>query len=191
MSTDAEHEKNESLQCKNSGSDSHCRDDQSAGQSGASWSAARAHSRSALHNPWARQTLPHPLGRTNLIAYIRPGNDNIDALRQLQVIEGYCASHGYRLEKVFEDEDKPSVGLASALEALRGADGLIAVDLDRFVQHEGDKTRDLRPLIHEFFSLGSKHLITIKEGIDTGSPSGQASAIELINQPRDHGLDLP
>lgn len=143
-----------------------------------------------LSNPWPLRALPHPLGKGTLVAYIRYTNDPWDAGRQLGVIQNYCTEHGYRLERAFEDQGKPSFGLVRALEALSGADGLIAVDLDRFIQHEGDKTRDLRPLIHEFLTPGSKYLITIKEGVDTSSPTGQMSAIELINQPRDHGLDM-
>lgn len=159
-------------------------------KAGASWATARSHSRMALNDPLGRQTLPHPFCKTSLIAYLRSSEEAGDAEKQLETIEAYCAHHGFRLKNIFKDEGAPSVGLTRALDALNGADGLIAVDLDRFVEHEGDKTRDLRPFVHEFLSLGSKHLITIKEGIDTGSAGGQASAIEFINQPRDHGLKL-
>lgn len=138
-------------------------------------------------NPWAKRS---PLSNASLVAYIRYTDDPWEAGRQLEKIQDYCARHGYKLEKAFEDQGKPATGLARALEALDYADGLIAVDLDRFVQHEGDKTRDLRPLVHEFLSQGSKHLITIAEGINTGSPAGQMAAIDLINQPRNHGLNM-
>lgn len=154
------------------------------------WATARMHSRTSLNNPWGRQALPHPFCKTSLVAYVCTSGAPGEAERQLELIKSYCVNHGFRLQKVFADEGRASVGLARALEALGEADGLIAVDLDRFVQHEGDKTRDLRPLVHEFLSPGSKHLITIKEGIDTGSAAGQACALEIINQPRDHGLDL-
>lgn len=139
-------------------------------------------------NPWSRGPFPNRKG--NLIAYIRYTDDPWDAGRQLERLQEYCSRHDFKMEKAFEDQGKPGMGLARALEALEYADGLIAVDLDRFVQHEGDKTRDLRPLIHEFLSIGSKRLITIAEGIDTGSIGGQNAAIEMINQPRNHGLDL-
>jgi hypothetical protein len=155
-----------------------------------SWKVAKRSSQTALSNPWVRRSLRHPPGRGNLVGYIRYTSDPWDSGRQLERLQDYCARHGYRIEKAFEDQGKPSLGLARALEALDQADGIIAVDLDRFVEHEGDKTRDLRPLIHEFLCLGNKHLITIKEGIDTGSAAGQQAAIELINQPRNHGLDL-
>jgi hypothetical protein len=144
----------------------------------------------SLSNPWPLRALPHPLRKGTLVAYIRYMEDPWDAGRQLADIQNYCTQQGYRLERAFEDQGKPSFGLTRALQALSEADGLIAVDLDRFIQHEGDKTRDLRPLIHEFLKPGSKYLITIKEGVDTSSPTGQMSAIELINQPRDHGLDM-
>lgn len=163
-----------------------CQHEQMAGSS----KAACSHSRMALDNPWGRQALPHPFCKTSLIAYVRSSEEPGDAERQIEIIDAFCANHGFKLKNVFRDQGRPSVGLTRALEALNGADGLIAVDLDRFVEHEGDKTRDLRPLVHEFLSLGSKHLITIKEGIDTGSAGGQTPAIEIINQPRNHGLDL-
>src|SRR5262249_26268633 len=131
--------------------------------------------------PWPRRCsglIPH---REKVIGYIRYTDDPFDAGRQLELMQTYCASQGFRLVKVFEDAGAPSTGLSRALSALKEADALIAVDLDRFVEHEGDNLRDLRPFIHDFFEFNNKHLITIREGIDTGSPNGQMDILELMN----------
>jgi hypothetical protein len=42
--------------------------------------------------------------------------------------------------------------------------------------------RELRPFIHHFFCASQKHLVTIEEGLDSGSPGGQAAMLELVNQ---------
>lgn len=123
--------------------------------------------------------------RIGLIAYVRTISDESDCQRQLDIIEQYCSDHGYYVLRAFEDRGKPSFGLAEALEALPQADGLIAADLNCFVEHAGDRLRDLRPFIHHFFCHTNKHLIAVKEGMDTRMPVGQRSALELVNQVRE------
>jgi len=149
------------------------------------------HKDSLFGNPWVHQVPVHTRHKLNVIAYTRYTDDPWDAGRQLAAIQKYCSQHDYRLVKVFEEAGRPSGGLSRALEALQEADALIAFDLDRFVEHEGDRMRDLRPFIHDFFGLKNKRLITIQEGIDTGSPSGQMDAIGIINERRNHGLNMP
>jgi DNA invertase Pin-like site-specific DNA recombinase len=127
---------------------------------------------------------PMPKHRQKVVAYIRYTSNPLDAGRQLTCIKDYCADRGYQLLKVFKDSGKPSWGLSGALEALNEADALIAVDLDRFIEHEGDRIRDLRPFVHNFFGYRNKHLIVIKEGIDTGLPLGQMNSVELISNQR-------
>jgi DNA invertase Pin-like site-specific DNA recombinase len=116
---------------------------------------------------------------------VRVTDDELDAQKQLEVIQQYCFEHGYRIARAFKDKGKPSFGLAEALEALPQVDGLIAVDLNRFVEHQDDRLRDLRPFIHHFFCHTNKHLIAVEEGIDTRATARQRSAIEIINQVRD------
>jgi len=82
---------------------------------------------------------------------------------------------------VFSDVcDHPSFGFKAAIDALENADGLISVDLNQFASSHGDRVRELRPLIHHFFCLGGKHLITINDGVDTSTHAGQQNAMDSI-----------
>jgi hypothetical protein len=121
----------------------------------------------------------------SLVAYVRTNGSKLNRDEQMHLMQEYCLEHNYQIIKTFEDTGKPSFGLEEALETLGRVDGLIAVDIDRFVEHPRDRLRDLRPFVHHFFCHTNKHLITIREGIDTGSLSGQSSAVELITQPKD------
>lgn len=122
--------------------------------------------------------------KERLVAYVRAGEQAaIDA--KINIINSYCQNHSYQLSEIFADvSDHPSFGFKSALDALESADGLISIDLNQFVSNHGDRIRELRPLIHHFFCYGGKHLITIEDGIDTGTELGQQNAIELISQTR-------
>lgn len=142
----------------------------------------------ALRNPWSRKPLA-PSAKSvhivDLVGYTRSDLDGIGADEQLKRLQNFCSKHGYRIKKVFADIGKPSFGLQAALEALDDADGLIVFNLNRLVEHSKDRLRDLRPLIRCHFFDPAKHLITIEDGIDTSSPTGQASLIELINRSKD------
>jgi hypothetical protein len=140
--------------------------------------------------PWVRCCSGFVPRSGKVIAYIRYTDDPWDAGRQLDMIQNYCGRNGYHLVKAFEDAGKPGNGLSRALEALREADALIAVDMDRFMEHDADYLRDLRPFIHDFFGMSGKHLITIKEGIDTSSPNGQLDVIDFMSERRNHGLKM-
>ncbi len=139
----------------------------------------------ALSNPWLRNKLRRQHHTLGLIAYVRTSTASDDLNQQLALIGDYCAVHGYHITKVFKDEGIPSSGLREALDSLDEAAGIIAVDLNRFVAHSSDRLRELRPLIHHFFCQSTKHLITVKEGIDTRSPGGQLAALDLIADNRD------
>ncbi len=132
-----------------------------------------------------RTSFVHPSHQTRLVGYIRTGFDDADAARQLDLIEKYCSEHDYCLTNIFVDQGKPSFGLSRALQELRNAQGLIALDLSRFVDDTGDRLRDLRPFVHHFFCNPNKHLITLNEGIDTGTIAGQMSAVEVLKQRHD------
>ena len=138
----------------------------------------------SFRNPWVRHSLPRlscPSRDSDVVAYIRTDTESPSADEQIELIHSYCLMHGCRIKKIFEDAGRPSAGLTQALESLKEAQGLIAMDLNRFVEHTEDKLRDLRPFIHHFFCHTNKHLITIAEGIDTGTPSGQVSAVDIVN----------
>lgn len=120
--------------------------------------------------------------KERLVAYVRANTQAaLDA--KIEHIKTYCLNHGYQILEIFADvSDHPSFGFKAALDALESVDGLISIDLNQFVSNHGDRLRELRPLIHHFFCYGGKHLITIDDGIDTGTQVGQQNAIELISQ---------
>ncbi len=120
--------------------------------------------------------------KEKLVAYVRvPHEEQID--EKVELIRQYCIDNGYQIIEVFSDvDDHPSFGFKAALDALENCDGLISLDLNQFVATKGDRIRELRPLIHHFFCRGGKHLITIAEGLDTGTEIGQQNAIELVSQ---------
>lgn len=63
--------------------------------------------------------------------------------------------------------------------------GLIALNLQTFVENSEDRLRDLRPFVHHFFCSGSKDLITIEEGINTATPQGQMAADSAVSSSKD------
>jgi hypothetical protein len=124
---------------------------------------------------------PMDSGET-LVAYIRASKRS-DLPEYLREIERYCQKNSYQIAHVFTDVgDRPSFGLQAAFDALENADGLISCNMNMFVKQDGDRIRELRPFIHHFFCLREKHLITVTDGIDTGSSFGQENAIALMSQ---------
>lgn len=120
-----------------------------------------------------------------LVAYIRATNE-VDIEKFLLEIQKYCTEHSYQIVQIFTDlTDHPSFGLQAALTALENADGLISCDINMFVNQQADRVRELRPFIHQFFCLDAKHLITIVDGIDTGTVLGQENAITLMCESKD------
>lgn len=120
--------------------------------------------------------------REKLVVYVRV-NSEIEVEENVELIKEYCSENGYQITDIFTDvADHPSFGFKAAIEAMENADGLITVDLNQFVSLHGDRMRELRPLIHHFFCHGGKHLITINDGIDTGTELGQRNAIDLFSE---------
>jgi len=141
-----------------------------------------------LSNRWTKDSLAkrhkHPRQK-GLIGYIRV-NGGLNLKDQKKTIDDFCRDNEYYLKGLFIDHGKPGASLQEAMQAVDQADGLIACDLDRFVEHADDRLRDLRPFIHHFFCHTDKHLITVEEGVDTGSTAGQANAISVINQVKEY-----
>lgn len=147
-----------------------------------SLSQGRCHCQS-FKTAWAlakrnRDTVPHP---TRLTAYLRI-DGGPDKTQQYIEIKRFCDEHGFEIGEVFEDYGLPALGMHDALDSLDHSDGIIASDLNRFVEHENDRMRDLKPLLHRFFCSGGKHLIAVEEGIDTANPEGQKAAVEFMSQ---------
>lgn len=120
--------------------------------------------------------------KEKLVVYVRVVEESL-LEENVELIKTYCQELGYQIAEIFTDvSDHPSFGFKAALDAMENADGLISVDLNQFVSSHGDRIRELRPLIHHFFCRGGKHLITINDGIDTGTEIGQQNAIDIISE---------
>lgn len=120
--------------------------------------------------------------KEKLVVYVRVVEESL-LEENVGLIKTYCKELGYQIADIFTDvSDHPSFGFKAALDAMENADGLISVDLNQFVSSHGDRMRELRPLIHHFFCRGGKHLITINDGIDTGTEIGQQNAIDIISE---------
>ncbi len=120
-----------------------------------------------------------------LVAYIRSASPDMRELQRSK-IEDYCEKNGHSIVAVYDwDLSKPSTALHDALQSIDGADGLIVSDLDRIIDHPDDPPRDLFPIFHHYFFHSTKHLISIQEGIDTGSLPGQESFIRYLNRIED------
>ncbi len=132
-----------------------------------------------------RSTLSYTLPPTKccrLIAYIRSADPES---RQLQrsVIDQYCAENGYRIVDYFDwDTTKPTVAFHDAMSALESADGMIVTDLTRLAEHQDDPLRDLAPLVNGEFLQRHKHLISIKEAMNTSSIEGKKRMIEHMRK---------
>jgi DNA invertase Pin-like site-specific DNA recombinase len=119
--------------------------------------------------------------KLRLIGYLRTGGSLISVRDQRNMIREYCVQNGHHLIGFTEvDSDKPSFGLQEALNGLKKSDGMIAVDLDRFITHGDDRLVELRPLVERLFHSG-KVLITLIDGIETATAAGQLGLIEMIN----------
>ncbi len=139
-----------------------------------------------LKNPWPFSPGAHATKCTHLVAYIRTDWEPPSKEEQLNAINEFCRKHDYVLDSIYEDfGSKPGYGLADALARLDRVGGIVAFDLDRFVHNSADRLRDLKPFIHDFFCSTNKHLLTVKEGINTATPGGQRAAIEFISSTKD------
>ncbi len=118
-----------------------------------------------------------------LVAYTKYGGETNTEEMQTQRINDFCELHNYVAESRFNWNPKePAMALHEALCELEHKDGLIVADLSRLVEHDGDPLRDLSPLVHGQFFHNAKHLISVKEGIDTSTTPGQQSLVEYLKE---------
>jgi hypothetical protein len=132
------------------------------------------------------------LKRLRLIGYIRTGQTEVTADQQRRINQEFCHAHNNQLIGFSEtDRDKPCFGLQGVLQALNHVDGIIALDLDRFVHHAEDRLYELRPFLQNLLR-SKKVLITIADGIETISASGQKAILEHLNEWNEReGLAFP
>jgi DNA invertase Pin-like site-specific DNA recombinase len=119
------------------------------------------------------------------VAYVRACTQ-LEIDEQCEAIDEYAKEHSLVIAETFCDLGAPMSGLHHAFEALDTADGIVVVDLNRFVTHANDRLLDLRPILHRFCSASeNKHLISIAEGINTATANGQLAAMELVQDIKD------
>ncbi|MDR3615844.1 MAG: hypothetical protein P4L53_19955 [Candidatus Obscuribacterales bacterium] len=129
--------------------------------------------------------------KLRLIGYLRTGGSPVSVREQRNMIREYCLMNEHHLIGFTEvDSDRPSFGLQEALNGLKKNDGIIATALDQFVCHPSDRLTDLRPLVERLFHSG-KVLITLSDGVETVTPAGQLSLIEMINEWSGHEAISP
>jgi DNA invertase Pin-like site-specific DNA recombinase len=129
------------------------------------------------------------LKNSRFIAYLRP-DAHRPLSQQRSEISRFCSEHGYNIVREYVDtEVTPGPVLQEALDHMQLVDGIVVSDLNRFVTHDSNRARDLRPLMKRFLVERSKHLIVIEEGIDTSTAVGQTIAAETINQLKDADED--
>ncbi len=141
--------------------------------------------RSTIHSQLAENA---PGRNRSLLAFLKEDDNSMPINQQLDLINEFCQIHGLKLARKIVFQDTRATSLQEAIRQMAFTDGLIVSDLDRLVSHECDRGHDLRTLLHEFVGAPAhKRLVSVSEGIDTRTPSGQQAAMEMINQIKDSG----
>lgn len=118
-----------------------------------------------------------------LVGYARNTGSSSDTVAdQTNAIKRYCERNHYVLMEIFVDGDGPGLGLAQAFETLSICDGLILSNVRLLAQHKDDSLCNLRPLIDNHFMHAHKKLISIEDGIENVTPSGQHNLMTLLNE---------
>jgi site-specific DNA recombinase len=99
---------------------------------------------------------------------------------QERAIGAWCEAMGHELVAVYSDEgvsakDLNRPRLAAALEAIDTCDGLVVVKLDRLTR----SGRDFYELV-ERFEAASKALVSVRDSLDTTTPSGRLVANIMV-----------
>jgi site-specific DNA recombinase len=115
-----------------------------------------------------------------LVGYVRVSTaeqaDNTSLEDQQRRIEAYCLAFGHELVRVFVEvasgtKMKNRHEFQSALEFLTdgGADGIIAIKLDRIARN----TRDVLALVEDTLQPNNKALVLLDLNVDTSNPTGR------------------
>jgi site-specific DNA recombinase len=117
--------------------------------------------------------------RMKLVGYVRVSSesqrDNTSLAEQRKRIEAYCLAFGHELVQVFEEvrsakktESRPE--FLAALELVKtGADGIVALKLDRIARN----TRDVLALVEDVLQPANKALVLLDLNVDTSTPTGR------------------
>jgi site-specific DNA recombinase len=115
-----------------------------------------------------------------LVGYVRVSSEsqaeNTSLQDQEKRILSYCEAMGHEVVQVFVEvgsgskmATRPEFQRAIALMKEGGADGIIALKLDRI----GRSTRDILSLVEDVLQPLDKALVLLGENIDTSTPSGR------------------
>ncbi|CAN5575472.1 hypothetical protein BH11CYA1_BH11CYA1_20970 [soil metagenome] len=120
--------------------------------------------------------------KLRLVGYLRTGCTELAIEEQRNRIEEYCREHGHHLIGYGPiDEDIPGRGLQDSLKMVQENDGIIAVDLNRFVKHNQDRLFDLRPFVNRMLHE-NKAIIAVNEQFETQTALGQQNAFEMVQE---------
>lgn len=114
-----------------------------------------------------------------LVGYIRVSTDsqadNTSLPEQRRKVEAYCTANDHELVAVFEEvgsgtkaDTRPQFQKAIEMVTSHGADGLIAVKLDRIARN----TLDLLNLVSNVLKPSGKALVLLDLKLDTSTPYG-------------------
>lgn len=117
-----------------------------------------------------------------LIGYVRCADTKSTVAEQIAAIKEYCRNHKHMLVEIFTDGPQPGVGLAMALQALDHADGLIVTSICNLVSRKDDALLQARPIIDANFMHGHRKLISLYDGIETVTASGEGNLMNLLNE---------
>jgi len=119
--------------------------------------------------------------KLKLIGYVRTGDSPASEIDQVNAILDYCLIQRYDIVALLKEHGPPSIGKAQAFELLKKADGLIAYDITRLAGNASDSFRELRPLIEGSIMHGHKKFITIADGLENVTPTGQEVLMNVLN----------
>ena len=117
-----------------------------------------------------------------LIGYVRTVPGGLPRERQCDTIKQFCKEHHHKLLAFYYDEGAPNMGLDSALQGLEDVDGLAIFDLKRLIPDNSDTLRELAPLLKNNFLQKRKKIVSVTDGMENITPTGQENLIGYLNQ---------
>ncbi len=119
--------------------------------------------------------------RMKFLGYVRTGRGSLSHQAQIEAMNAHCHRNGYEILGFFSDDLEPSTGYANALAGLSDVDGLMVTDLTRMVSDCSASIRQLAPVLVNKFLRSDKKIVSIADGIENITPTGQEHMIALLN----------
>jgi Resolvase, N terminal domain len=119
--------------------------------------------------------------RLKFLGYVRTSRGSMSHQDQIEAITAHCNRNSYEILGFFSDELEPAVGYANALAGLSDVDGLIVTDLTRMVPDSSETLREVRPVLTEKILHEGKKFVSIADGLENITASGQEHLRDLLN----------